>query len=59
MKTPMKKQLAGFGCFRGSCRSNLAEMGPDLLFAETFMVAGSMDASVEVVVIVAYVHRNP
>ena len=39
MKASMKKQLSGFGCFRGSCRSNLAEMGPDLLFAETSMVA--------------------
>ena len=60
MKASMKKQLPGFGCFRRICRSkHLAAMGPDLFFAETSMVAASMEDSVEVVVIAAHLHRHP
>ena len=39
--------------------AHLAAMGPDFHFAEASMVAASMDASVEVVVIVAHPHRHP
>ena len=36
----------------------LAEMGPDLISAETSMVAASINASREAVVIVAHPHRH-
>ena len=39
--------------------AHLAEMGPDLLFAESSMVAASMDAFVEVVVTVPRPYRHP
>ena len=56
------KQLPGFGCFRRIClqtSAHIAEMGPNLLFEEASMVAASMEASVEVVVVVPHLHRHP